>query len=330
MAIDLQHDVVVLYHKNCLDGLASAWVVWKAYEGNVSLVPVQYGDNFIDMFGENWSLLTGKSVICVDFAFNLAETKALGAVSKLLVLDHHATAWKALEPIAWRSWPRAYEQWDLVKDDFGVPVVVVDDRHSGAMLTWMWFNPGAEPPKGIALAEDYDLWRFAYPETKHWSAAAFSHELNVENFDRVMQTPIEEVVREGRAIQRHIDKTVKGLSKQARRFIIDEYDVPVVNANSLFRNELGALLAIDEPFSMTYTDGRDGRQYSLRSKKGTGVDVGEIAKRFGGGGHPNSAAFRIPMDDEQFYHSHAHLSSTRPVKVGKDRIQAPRYAEGVN
>lgn len=326
MAFESQHDTVVLYHKNCLDGLAAAWVVWCAHKGDVDLVPVQYGDDWVEQFGENWSLLAGKDVVCVDFAFSLSETKALGNICNLLVLDHHLTAAKDLETVACRCWTKGYEQWFLTRDQFGHSTIVVDDRHSGAMLAWMWFNPGKEPPPGIKFAQDYDLWQFNYPETKNWAAAAFSHDLTVENFNRVIATPLEEVVREGRAIQRHIEKTVRGLAKSARRFKLDDHEVPIVNANSLFRNELGSLLSADEAFSISYSDSRYGRQYSLRSKKG-GVDVGAIAKRFGGGGHPNSAAFSIEMTDDQFHHSHEYLESMRLAFVDGHWIKVPRYEE---
>lgn len=326
MAFESQHDTVVLYHKNCLDGLAAAWVVWCAYEGKVDLAAVQYGDDFVERFGANWNDLAGKTVICVDFAFSLQDTKSLMQNSRLLVLDHHATALKDLESIAWRDFTKGFEQWHHRLDDHTNSVVVVDSRYSGAMLAWMWFNPGEQPPQGIKFAQDYDLWQFTYPETKNWAAAAFSHDLTVENFNWVIATPVEEVVREGRAIQRHIEKTVRGLAKSARRFKLDDHEVPIVNANSLFRNELGSLLSADEAFSITYSDSRHGRQYSLRSKKG-GVDVGAIAKRFGGGGHPNSAAFSIEMGDDQFHHSHEYLVSVRLVYAGGRWIKAPRYEE---
>lgn len=327
MAFESQFDTVVLYHKNCLDGLAAAWVVWCAHEGKVDLAAVQYDNDFAERFGPNWEDLAGKNVICVDFAFNIQETKSLMGIAKLLVLDHHASAWKDLESIAWNDFTKGFEQWHSRPDDYTNSVVVVDSGYSGAMLAWMWFNPGIEPPQGIKFAEDYDLWKFRYPETKNWVAAAFSYEMTVENFNKVIATPVDEMVVEGRAIQRHIEKTVKGLSRSQRRFQLDEYDVPIVNANSLFRNELGAILSANEPFSLTYSDSRNGRQYSLRSKKGTGVDVSVLAKRFGGGGHANSAAFSISMDDEQFHHSHVSLSSTCLVKVDNSWEKVPRYKE---
>jgi uncharacterized protein len=38
-----------------------------------------------------------------------------------------------------------------------------------------------------------------------------------------------------------------------------------------------------------------GRAFSLRSSD-AGVDVLEIAKRYGGGGHRNAAGFQMPID----------------------------------
>lgn len=339
----LEHDVVCLYHKNCLDGLAAGWAVWKFYHGNVDMVPVQYGDDFEAIFGEGLEALFFKKVICVDFAFNLETTKYLGGNCDLLILDHHDTAQRDLESIAFKSFVEA--KHDLtIKHNLSLTeyngtgmTVVVDNRHSGARLAWEWFFATGElVPMPIKYVEDYDLWRFNYAGTKSFAAAAFSGEMTVQQFDKYVSSNPEEqrdiidrMIVEGNAIQRHIDKTAKSLARGARRLKLDEFEVPVVNASSVFRNELGALLSEGEPFSVTYTDNRDSRQYSLRSKK-EGLHVGDIAKRFGGGGHANSAAFIIKMDDEQFHHSHLELSSTRFAKKNGAWMQVPRYGNKVN
>lgn len=333
MAFESQHDTVVLYHKNCLDGLAAAWVVWKAYGFQVDTVAVQYGDDFDAIFGNNFASLIGKKVICVDFAFTLSITKYLMSICSLLVLDHHDSALKELAPIAEKFWKVGRVKWDEVDgEDGGSSMVVVDTRHSGAMLAWNWFFAVGMPkdmpcPPGIQYAEDYDLWKFKFEQTRSWVAAAFSYDMNVETFDRVVNKDVQDMVKEGVAIQRHIDKTVRGLARSAHPFVMDEYEVPVVNANSLFRNELGALLAVGVPFSVTYSDGRDGRQYSLRSIKNapTSVNVAAIAERFGGGGHANSSAFRISFDDDQFHSSHLTLTSKRHVKQNDEWVEVPRY-----
>lgn len=335
-----QHDVICLYHKNCLDGLAAGWAVWTAFQGNVDMVSIQYGDDPVAIFGEGLEVLVGKKVICVDFAFDLDTTKYLATICDLLVLDHHDTAQRDLGSIAFKSYVEAKHAY--IRDDISFfanngagATIVVDNRHSGARLAWEWFfdNPKGYVPTPIKFVEDYDLWRFNYDSTKAFVAAAFSGEMTVQQFDTYVSanpeeqsTILDRMVVEGKAIQRHIDKTAKSLARGARRFKLDEFDVPVVNASSVFRNELGAILCDGEPFSVTYTDNRDSRQFSLRSKK-DGAHVGDIAKRFGGGGHANSAAFIIKLTDDQFHQSHERLESTMISKVDGEWKKVPRYGK---
>jgi len=55
-------------------------------------------------------------------------------------------------------------------------------------------------------------------------------------------------------------------------------------------------LAKDRPFGTYYIDRHDGkRQWSLRSRDG-GVDVSEIAKAHGGGGHKQAAGFEESLN----------------------------------
>ncbi len=71
-----------------------------------------------------------------------------------------------------------------------------------------------------------------------------------------------------------------------------DYEVPVVNATVLF-SDIAGELAKGKPFGACYFDRADGkRQWSLRSSP-DGVDVSEIAKLYGGGGHKNAAGFEV-------------------------------------
>lgn len=49
-----------------------------------------------------------------------------------------------------------------------------------------------------------------------------------------------------------------------------------------------------EPFAACYMDDPSGRTFSLRSAE-DGVDVSEIAKRYGGGGHKHAAGFKVAI-----------------------------------
>lgn len=62
---------------------------------------------------------------------------------------------------------------------------------------------------------------------------------------------------------------------------------------SVLQSEVCHELCQGEPFAAAYWDEADGtRRWSLRSSETDGVDVSEIAKLYGGGGHVHAAGFR--------------------------------------
>jgi len=73
---------------------------------------------------------------------------------------------------------------------------------------------------------------------------------------------------------------------------IGDYEVPGVNA-TLLQSEVAGRLAVGQPFAAVWFDIAGGKRvYSLRSEP-SGMDVSEIAKQFGGGGHKHAAGFTI-------------------------------------
>ena len=68
-----------------------------------------------------------------------------------------------------------------------------------------------------------------------------------------------------------------------------------INASAMFASELANLLAEQSnSFGLVWQLGADGEaKVSLRAAGK--VDVAEIATRYGGGGHPNAAGFRLPF-----------------------------------
>lgn len=283
---------VCLYHKNCLDGIASAWVVWKHFKGAVELYPIQYGDELpVDV--------KGRKVYVVDFSFDAKKTLELAQICDLTVLDHHDTAAKT-----------QYKLDELLGDDPFPGEFIVDQDHSGAMVTWNYFHQNETPPTQLRLVEDRDLWKWQFATTKRWTAAAFSHPFNdVHAFDRLMTQPVLTIVTEGEALLRKQELDVDRISKNARTINIDGVEFGAINATSNYASDVGDKLSPEYPGVAIYVDGRDGRIFSLRSNKHTGVIVNAIAERFGGGGHKNAAGFKLPFSDPRFKNSHIKLRS---------------------
>jgi len=69
-----------------------------------------------------------------------------------------------------------------------------------------------------------------------------------------------------------------------------------INASALFASELGNRLAEQSgTFGLVWQLGADGEaKVSLRAAGR--VDVSGMAAGYGGGGHPNAAGFRLPLD----------------------------------
>jgi oligoribonuclease NrnB/cAMP/cGMP phosphodiesterase (DHH superfamily) len=156
-------------------------------------------------------------------------------------------------------------------------------------------------PKLVDYVEDRDLWKFKYPETRALSDYVFSNPYTFENWDKLLNEFEDDLTRnsavaKGEAINAKHNKDIDELSKLKFRTDIGGYNVWAANVPYTYASDLAGKLAEGEPFGVTYFyDGpRDKYVYSLRSKE-DGVDVSEIAKTFGGGGHQHAAGFESPL-----------------------------------
>lgn len=267
-------DYTVIYHAGCNDGFGAAWICRGELEDkeDVEYVPAHYKGAPPDV--------TGREVYIVDFSYprdvliEMARTAA-----SIVVLDHHKTAREALSGVDAELHCPAH--------------VIFDMEHSGAMLTWQHFHGNAEPPELIRYVQDRDLWRFELPDSKAVTAWLSSWTHNFEVWDQLAALLDEgpaNARREGRAILRAQEQQIEHLCRHPRRQAIDGHDVPTVNS-PVYMSEIGHILAKGELFSGVWYEQEDGRKkWSLRSEPG-GLDVSEVAKALGGGGHEHAAGF---------------------------------------
>jgi uncharacterized protein len=260
-----------IYHGNCADGFTSAWVVRKALGEAVDFHHAAYGDAPPDV--------EGRDVVMVDFSYKrpLLET-IRDQASSVLILDHHKTA-----------------EADL-KDLPGV-ASVFDMNRSGAGITWDYFFPHEPRPQLLNHVEDRDLWRFALRKTREIQASVFAYPYEFPVWDFLMSASLDDLAAQGEAIERKHFKDVRELIQVAtRRMKIGGHDVPVANLPYTMASDAGHILAKNEPFAACYYDTPGARIFSLRSAP-DGLDVSEIAKQYGGGGHKHASGFRLSYAD---------------------------------
>jgi len=262
-----------IYHGNCADGFGAAWCVRSALgEDGVEF--------FAGVYGRPAPDVTGRDVVMVDFSYKRdVMLEAIGKAASMLVLDHHKTAAEELA-------------------DLPGATIVFDMDRSGAGIAWDYYHPGTSRPPLIDVIEDRDLWRFKLPHTREIQANVFSYPYDFKVWDKLFATPLVDLALEGEAIERKHHKDIAelvGVTK--RRMKIGGYDVPVANLPYTLTSDAGNLMAQGEPFAACYWDTPTGRVFSLRSTA-DGMDVSEIAKAYGGGGHKNASGFQIPLGTE--------------------------------
>ena len=73
---------------------------------------------------------------------------------------------------------------------------------------------------------------------------------------------------------------------------LENHKIPMANLNGMYASEAGNIMSEGFPFAATYYDTVSYRVFSLRSQE-SGIDVSEIAIKFGGGGHKHAAGFKV-------------------------------------
>lgn len=286
---------ICIYHGGCDDGFGAAWAVWRKWP-DVEFIPGTYGKPPPDV--------TDKNVLMVDFSYKYDVICELSLKAKrLVILDHHKTAQADLERLPqMHNNMEAMEQTCLMCWEQNMPEVMAhfNMQNSGAVLAWEFCHglPRNDPPPNmLALIQDRDLWRFAFGDkTKQFSAALRTYPMDFKVWDEIAANP-DKLIEDGKVILRAHQFNVNKFCEEAFTERISGYDVPCVNVPYHYASDVAHELLQrnpEAPFAAAWFKRGDGLfQASLRSEDHR-VDVSEIAKKHGGGGHRNAAGFQVP------------------------------------
>lgn len=272
---------LVIYHKGCTDGFGAAWAFWHKFRNSADYHAASYGSPVPDV--------AGRVVYCADFSYPVQETlEILMCCERLVMLDHHEAAVMRL---------RSY---DYIRDH-----IRFDDQsnmaNSGAMLAWQHLFPDLPPPRLLAHIQDRDLWHFKLDGSREVHASLGAEDRTFENWDQLMmggQIAATRLHATGLALLRKENAELTEILKSTTRTMyFDGVAVPCANVPGHLASEAGNRLGVGQRFAATYYDTPTHRTFSLRSAQ-DGADVAVIAAKFGGGGHPHAAGFRVPRDHE--------------------------------
>jgi nanoRNase/pAp phosphatase (c-di-AMP/oligoRNAs hydrolase) len=270
---------LVIYHGGaCADGFCSAWLFHRAFP-DAEFLAAQHGEPPPDV--------RGRDVTIVDFSYPHDVMKQMVADTggEFVVLDHHKTAEKELAGLEGhyvfdQSKSGARLAWEFLFDNDLLPASFVRS-FSRACSPWL-----------VDYTEDRDLWRWQLDSSREISAALRSYPFTFDAWAELHSRLYFSLIPEGRAILRAERQVVDRHVRNAAEVELAGHKVLCVNATTLI-SEVAGELAKDRPFGVCWFERADGfRVYSLRSEPG-GVDVSEIAKSFGGGGHKHAAGFQL-------------------------------------
>lgn len=266
---------IVIYHGNCPDGFCAAFVAKKAFP-NAQFIPAVHGAKL------PLEACRDKDVLVVDFSWKRWQVEDLKAVTKsLVILDHHASAEKELA---------------------GLPYAQFDMNRSGAAMCWDYLFPvlsigGIYRPWYVNYVQDRDLWRWAMPASREVSAYIMATPMTFEAWAHFDKMGVEDALAGGVAIVQHINHYIEKVTEQAQWGWFGGHKVAVVNAAYPNISDVcNKLCEQGAHIGMGWFQRYDALvQFSLRSIGD--LDVSEIAKAYGGGGHKNAAGFQLPLHE---------------------------------
>lgn len=268
---------IILYHANCSDGFGGAWVAHKKFEDEADYIGITHQDSPPENLG-------GKSVYMIDIVFDKRNIdKLLKEVKSLVVIDHHIT------------------MEDVVKS---VPNHVYAVENSGAVLAWKYFFPDKKVPLFLEYIEDGDLWNFDLPRSEDFYSFIPTIPFEFDKWDKLAEEFENESKRKlfldyGKSIRDQQDKMIEELLEEAEEVIFENYSALVLSSVAL-QSKLGnAIITKGYDIGIIWNNlDDDVIKVSLRSNKNGNVDVGAIAKKYGGGGHQSAAGFVLGQSEE--------------------------------
>jgi oligoribonuclease NrnB/cAMP/cGMP phosphodiesterase (DHH superfamily) len=297
----------ILHHADS-DGRFAGYCAWRYFRDNpafdlkdVQFKEVQYQQAFpLDIE----SLTVNDQMYILDFSYD-RETldRVFAKVGFLKVLDHHESAEERLQ---------------------GAPYVFFDKTKSGALLAWEYFFEDRSPPLACLLVNDFDMWAWKYAQT-----AAFEAYLH---YDRVKQNwekwdllstdaaAMDNAIKTGMILEQSNESAMRtivfggnltygNLSRAMTTEESDTFESPLLqnavkvaryaahNGMGILHSQLGSFICQEKQVdvSIGYRIKRDIVVFNVRSAENTAITAKMVATKFGGGGHPHAASFRLPL-----------------------------------
>jgi oligoribonuclease NrnB/cAMP/cGMP phosphodiesterase (DHH superfamily) len=278
-----------IIHHNDLDGICAAAVARYYYQAlaearRADKPEIHYYETNYNRPADTTRMRPGDRVIIVDFSYPPAEMEkidqVLGARGSIVWIDHHKTA------------ERYGYKYPGLRD-------FADYGKSGCELTWDYYFGGGAPA-AVRWIGDYDSWRLEdehakvfYEGAKVWLLDPLAPQWEPLFNDN--QEALRSILEAGRTATRYRDAYTAGMRRSygfETRFAGHR-----CYATNLYGFGSPGFGEAFERYPIVIAFIFDGRRFTV-SLYSRDIDVGEICKGHGGGGHKGAAGFvceRLPF-----------------------------------
>lgn len=266
---------VILYHAGCPDGFGAAYAAWKKFGTDAEYIPVMHG------FPPPEDL-EKRELFFVDFCYpqDVMDT-LLKKAESVTVLDHHLGNRDVVESI---------------------PQHVFDKDRSGATIAWSFFHPETPVPLFLRYVQEGDLYTFRLPDSHAVLSYCYAQPFHFEAWDSLATRMGDDaerakIIERGTIYAEYHDILVEQMANKAKLVLFEGHECYLANTASMFASDLGNNLAKKRPpMGIVVKLFGEDLHVSLRSLKP--FDVSEIARKYGGNGHPQAAAFLLRWGDK--------------------------------
>lgn len=280
---------IAVIHHNDADGRCSAAIVHAYLMAKDETPHVQYIEASYDKAATiAEKLAPADEIFILDFSFKPEDMEKICSKGKVTWIDHHITAIERAEEAG-------YDE-----------LLGIRCKHAAACeLTWLYFFPELQAPEAVSLIGDRDTWKWLYRKRSAYMNAGLGMiDQRPSSTDwanlvdpryRPKNAVLDAILQKGQIILEAKGQQFASLRKNAQFYTtIDGHTAKAIN--SMFATseafggvdwEIGGMPDDVEICCRFFWNGRNWT-VSLYSQT---VDVSEIAKALGGGGHKGAAGF---------------------------------------
>jgi oligoribonuclease NrnB/cAMP/cGMP phosphodiesterase (DHH superfamily) len=290
-------NIAIISHIDCMDGLASASIMFELYKRDgwdPTVYYIQYKNEHKTIEALKNSESTIHKIIFTDFSLKCNEMIEFCNYFndiEIEVFDHHKTAESELE---------------MAQLDCPNLSVLFDNDRSGAMICWDHCTHKKPELKEIfpewiyEYIQDRDLWRWKLAHSVFISEAM---KLNIEKnniydfMDFCKKATPSSLVEAGIVLEQKTRQMVTSKLAKVSEINVKGYTLKCLNATENI-SEIGNAICINyhKPALMYFITDDLQLVCSLRSTDDL-PDISELAKSFpGGGGHRNAAGFSLELN----------------------------------